>query len=136
MDELDIKSDYLGMLMIKVRALMARQEIADPDSGVEPGDEDGPAVLREQADDLSREEILEEIEGLEPGQRAELVALMWLGRGDAEKEDWRDTVRLAVEREEMPTAEYLLDNPLVAEYWAEGLDKLGYGSIVSGVDEI
>lgn len=136
MDELDIKSDYLGMLMIKVRALMARQETADPDSGVEPGDEDGPAVLREQADDLSREEILEEIEGLEPGQRAELVALMWLGRGDAEKEDWRDTVRLAVEREEMPTGEYLLDNPLVAEYWAEGLDKLGYGSIVSGVDEI
>lgn len=136
MDELDIKTDYLGMLMLKVRAVMAREETVNPDPGGNPSDDEGPAVLQEQADDLSREEILEEIEGLEPEQRAELVALMWLGRGDVEKEDWRETVQIASEREEMPTGEYLLDNPLVAEYWAEGLDKLGYGSIVSGVDEI
>jgi hypothetical protein len=57
--------------------------------------------------------------------QAELVALMWLGRGDVEPEEFSATVELAESRREVPTDDYLLDQPLVAEWLAEGLEKLG-----------
>jgi hypothetical protein len=30
----------------------------------------------------------------------------------------------------MPTPSYLLDHPLVADDWAEGLDRFGYGTLL------
>ena len=74
-------------------------------------------LSREELDDLSREEVVEEIQGLMPRQQAELVALMWLGRGDGEPEEWDELVARAVERREVPTENYLLDHPLLAEHW-------------------
>jgi hypothetical protein len=51
--------------------------------------------LEDTPDDLSHEEVRDEIRGLDHRQQAELVALAWTGRGDAEPEDWEDTVRFA-----------------------------------------
>jgi hypothetical protein len=64
------------------------------------------------------------------------VALMWLGRGDGEPEEWDSLVQQAMERREVPTARYLLDHPLVAEAWLDALEALGYGSLERGVKEI
>lgn len=133
---ISINPDYLGMLILKVRALMAQEPNVSPNSGSNPSDDAGPAVLQEDAGNLTRSEILQEIEGLDSDRQAELVALMWLGRGDAEPEEWRDLVQMAAERRETPTGRYLLDHALLGDYWAEGLDRLGYGSIVSGVGEL
>jgi hypothetical protein len=58
-------------------------------------------------------------------QQAELVALMWIGRGDAEPEEWENTIELARDLKEGPTPRYLLGHPLVAEHWAEGAARLG-----------
>lgn len=129
MNELSIEPDYLRNLILKVRGLMARELTVTPDSGSNPIDDDLSAdALQDTPGDLSRDEILAEFEGLNASQKAELVALMWLGRGDAEPEEWQDTVRLARERREGSTAEYLLDHPLLADYWTTGLEKLGHGS--------
>ena len=82
-------------------------------------------VLQDSSDDLSREEVREEIQGLDSRQQAELVALMWIGRGDAEPEEWEATVQLAQDVKEQPTPRYLLRHPLVAELWEEGAERLG-----------
>ena len=124
------------MLILKVRALMVKEAIVTPEAGGNPTDDESPAVLQETLDDLSRDEVMAEIKGLSEAQQDELVALMWLGRGDGEAEEWARLKDLAAERREMPSGAYLLDHPLVADYWAEGLDKLGYGSIVGGVGEV
>ena len=89
-------------------------------------------ALQEEEDDLSREEVIEEIRGLEPQQQAELVALMWLGREDGEPEEWDDLVKRAIERREVPTESYLLDHPLLAEHWLDGMERLGLGGLVGG----
>lgn len=136
MDELTINTDYLRMLILKVRALMAKEETATPEPGGNPSDDEVPETLQELPEDLSREEVVEEIDGLSPTHQAELVALMWIGRGDGEPEEWTEFLKLADERREVPTNQYLLDHPLVADYWAEGLDRLGYGGMVEGVEEI
>jgi hypothetical protein len=129
MDELTIHPGFLQSLILKTRALMAQEDLVSPDSGSNPtDDEGGAAVLQDSPENLTREEIITEIEDLEPDQQAELVALMWIGRGDLEPEEWQEALELAVERHEGATAPYLLSHPHVADYWDEGVDKLYDGS--------
>ena len=130
MDELNISPAYLHVLILKARAVMVKEGLVTPEPGGNPTDDELTETLQEGPDDLTREALIEEIEGLEPDQRNELIALMWLGRGDADPEEWESLMRLADEREETPDAAYLLDHPLVADYWAEGLDRLGYGGLL------
>ena len=136
MNKLTIEIDFLRMLILKIRGIQAKEDTDIPDPGGNATDDEIPETLQDLPDDLSREEVVEEIEGLSDARQAELVALMWIGRGDAEAGEWNETLQMAVERREVPTAKYLLDHPLVADHLAEGLDLLGYGSMVSGVGEI
>jgi hypothetical protein len=130
MDELNITSAYVHLLILKARAVMVKEGLVTPEPGGNPIDDGLPATLQDDPEDLTREDLIEELEGLDGDQQAELVALMWLGRGDSEPEQWADLVKLAQERHETSTASYLLDHPLVADYWAEGLDRLGYGTLL------
>jgi hypothetical protein len=132
MAELSIDPDYLRRLVVKVRAFMGKEATDIPDDGSNPTDDALPPALQDEADDLSREEVVEEIQGLAPYQQAELVALMWLGRGDGEPEEWDELVARAVERREVPTENYLLDHPLVADHWLDGMERLGLGGLVNG----
>lgn len=135
MAELSIDPDYLRHLIVKVRSFMAKEETDLPDDGSNPiDDEMPPGALQDEEGDLSREEVIEEIQGLTPRQRAELVALMWLGRGDGEPEEWNDLVARAFERREVPTENYLLDHPLLAEHWLDGMERLNLGGLVADTD--
>jgi hypothetical protein len=135
MAEIEISPDYVRMLSLKVGALAGKEPPHYPDPGSNATD-DPLSVIEEDSEDQSREEVIEEIGGLSPREQAELVALMWLGRDDGDAEDWDDLVQQAVERKEVPTAQYLLDHPLLSEFWLSGLDKLDLGSLDSGVEEI
>ena len=131
MASLSIDPDYLRRLVLKVRSFMGKEATEVPDEGSNPTDDEMPSsALQEESDDLSREEVVEEIRGLAPRQQAELVALMWLGRDDGAPEDFADLVKQASERREVPTEDYLLDHPLVAEHWLEGMERLGLGGLV------
>ncbi len=130
MAALSIDPDYLRRLVVKVRSFMGKEASELPDDGSNPTDDAMPAsALQDEDDDLSREEVVEEIRGLEPRQQAELVALMWLGRDDGEAEEFEQLVAQALERREVPTEDYLLDHPLVAEHWLEGMERLGRGGL-------
>lgn len=82
------------------------------------------------------QELAAEISGLDEQEQAELVALMWLGREDSGREEWDSPVDLAVERGEGPTNRYLLDPPLLPEYWPNGLERLGEGALASGAEKL
>ena len=123
--ELSIAADYLARLVVKVRGLEAREAKVDPESGSNASDDRMIDVLQEDAGDLSRLEVVREIQGLNDRQQAELVALLWIGRGDAEPEEWERTVELARERRDTPTPNYLLSEPLLSEFWEEGAERLG-----------
>jgi hypothetical protein len=125
--ELSVAPDYISRLIVKVRGVQAREAQVDPEPASNPMDDRMVDTLQEGSDDLSRAEIAQEIAGLNPDQQNELVALFWLGRGDFEPEEWQAAVRTAAERREQPTSSYLLAQPLVADYWAEGLERLGFG---------
>lgn len=122
---LSIDPDYLARLIVKVRGLEAREAVVDPESGSNATDDGMRDVLQDTPGDLSRSEVLREIAGLNERQQAELVALLWTGRGDVEPEEWAQTVETARGRKETPTPRYLLSDPLLPEYWREGAARLG-----------
>lgn len=136
MAQLTIKPDYVRMLILKVREIMVKEGAVMPDLGSNPTDDQNPAVLQDTGEDLTREEVVAEIQGLVLEQQDELVALMWLGRGDIEPEEFASAVAQAAERREIPTEEYLLGVPPLADYWAEALERLGLGGMVDEVEEI
>jgi hypothetical protein len=133
---LSIASDYLALLIAQTRGVQARVGVTDPLPGSNPTDDRAVGAIQDGRGDLAREEIRQEIRGLDDRQQAELVALLWVGRGHVEPQDWASTVAMAQERRDRPTEDYLLGDPLVAEFWAEGAERLGVDLPIEDIDEL
>lgn len=59
-------------------------------------------------------------------EQAELVALMWIGRGSFEAEDFAEAVETARAEATTPCADYLIGTPHLADHLEAGLEALGY----------
>lgn len=126
MPELTLPSDYIGQLIVRMRAVQGREEETDADSGSNATDDQAIDALQETPGDLTRAHLRAEIRGLSQEEQAELVTLLLTGRGDAEPEEWQAIKESALESVGMPIDQYLMSEPLVADLWAEGLEKLGF----------
>ncbi len=135
MPTLSIPNDDLAQLIVRMRGLQAQEGEVDPDEGSNAIDDNAIDALQDSPDDLTRRQIMSIIRDYDDRQQAELVALLWTGRGDAEPEEWEQTVALAIERKTLPTAVYLMRQPLGAEHMAEGLERLGVDVPLSDPDE-
>lgn len=115
-------------LVLRFNAVMAKEGTDISDLGGNATDDEVTATLQETEGDLSRNEITQEIESMNDEQQDALVALFWIGRGDAEPAAWEQTKALARQQHEGLVSRYLLGRPMVGEYLTEGLEKmLKYG---------
>ena len=73
-----------------------------------------------------REEFRTIIADLDHRQQIELVALLWLGRGDDTAADWNRLLGDAANAWSEHTGQYLLDQPLLADHLIAGLETLGH----------
>ncbi len=125
---MDIALDKVCELILRVRALDVKEGITDPDSGSNPIDDGSTDILTEAPDDMSEEEIREMIAGLNDDERADLIALVYIGRADMEPGEWGAAVRLARERDATSggrTADWLLGIPNLGDLLDEGVSALG-----------
>jgi hypothetical protein len=121
---LDLSTDIVRNIIDKAREFHGQEDVVMPGpSGNSSGDW-AMQVLASHSDDLTYQEVRGLIRDLEPDQQMRLVALMWLGRGDFEADEWDEAVKMARERWNERTAEYLLATPLVADYLEEGLEMV------------
>lgn len=99
---------------------------ADPDvAGSDPADDDERQILLDTPDNPTEEELRDALDGLNIDEREELLALMWLGRGDYAATDWAAALRQARETGTATETGYLLGTPLLADYLEEGIAALG-----------
>lgn len=100
---------------------------ADPAeaAGSDPADDDERQILLDTPDNPTVQELRAAIDGLNLDEREELLALMWLGRGDFESAGWPEALRLARETRTAGEADYLLGTPLLGDYLEEGTAMLG-----------
>jgi hypothetical protein len=75
--------------------------------------------------DARDEEFEAFIASLNEDEQAALVALMWVGRGTFEPEDYAEAVATARAEATTPTAEYLKGSLHLAEHLENGLDLMG-----------
>ena len=125
---MDIALDKVCELILRVRAIDVKEGITDPASGSNPIDDGSIDALTASPDDATEDELRDVIAGLNDDERADLIALVYIGRGDMEPEEWGAAVRLAREREEassLSTADWLIGLPNLADLLDEGLNAMG-----------
>lgn len=130
-NELTIEPGYLRRLLLKMRATTLGDEDTPRDARDNAGEGGHHVTLNEEVDTgVMQEELVDEIEAMDPEHQVELVALMWVGRGDFGQEDWGEALALATERADTPTSRYLLSHPMAADDIASGLEELGHDHIL------
>lgn len=99
-------------------------------------DDDGPRDLddalyatgrKEIAEDSPYDDLLAALRLLHEEQLHEVVALMWVGRGDYDRYSWRDALEAARDlSDERDMDVYLVGTPMLADLLEEGLTQLGH----------
>ena len=125
MPELAISTDKVAFLIEKAREFDVKEGVSDADSGSNGADDNMVDVLEDTGNDPVVQEISSFINAMSEEEQVDLVALMRLGRGDGSIEEWDDLRREAAEGRNGRTARYLLGEPLLGDYLAEGLEEFG-----------
>jgi hypothetical protein len=125
MPELAVSAEKVAFLIEKTREFDVKEGTSDPDSGSNGSDDNMVDVLEDNGDDPVVREITGFINAMSEDEQIDLVALMRLGRGDGTIEEWDDLRREAADGYNRHTARYLLGEPLISDYLAEGLDAFG-----------
>ncbi len=124
--ELNIGLDKIQDIVLRARAFDLEDFPDEPDPGDDPehpqdreerldaGDDPTEAQLRELIDDLNDDEVID------------LIAVVWIGRGDFGGGELAQARQLARERHQGSSSKYLMGIPTLAEYLAEGLAEIGY----------
>ena len=123
---LTIPLERLAYVIQKAREFDTEVPI-EPDAatGSDPPDDDEREVLFEISDNPAEQELRDAIDGLGIPERQELLALVWLGRGDYDAESWREALQQAQDSLTANVTDYLVGTPLLGDYLEEGVSALG-----------
>lgn len=75
--------------------------------------------------DERRREMVEFVAGLNVEEQTDLLALIWIGRGDYELEDWESALAEAEARIAARDPDYMIGDSALPEYLGDGLDAFG-----------
>ena len=121
-----IPLEILAFIIAKAREFDAEVP-AEPDAatGSDGPDDDEREVLLDTPDNPTEQELRDAIDGLGGPERQELLALMWLGRGDYDADSWPEALREAKDSTIASVTDYLVGTPLLGDYLEEGASVLG-----------
>ena len=118
---LDIAPEKVATVIIRARevdAKVASWDDADDEAGAE-------TILEQRSGDATEAELKAFIADLNVDEQTSLVALMWVGRGTYDADEFETAKQTARDERINATEDYLLGIPLLADYLEEGLDRLG-----------
>jgi len=125
MPTLSISPEKVAYLIIKTREFDVQDANSDPDSGSNAIDDGMTDVLEDHGDNPVRQEIRAFVGALDIDEKADLIALMQLGREDGTMEEWEAMRAQGLREHGGRVAAYLLGQPMVSDYLEDGLDQLG-----------
>jgi hypothetical protein len=115
----------LAYIIEKAREFDVQVDEDDPDSGSNPSDDREVAILEATPDNPTEDELTAALANLNDDELTELLALLWVGRGDYDRASWRDAVRQAREAKNKRIVRYLVGTPMLGDLIEEGLAELG-----------
>jgi hypothetical protein len=123
MPTLTITPDSPFSIVLKARQFDAKVEETDPDSGSNPTDDSSVDALEFGADDDTLHELNSAISDLNDDEQCDLIALIWLGRGDFTLGEWNDARAAAIDIGRERTLRYVAGIPSVSDYVEDGLSQ-------------
>ncbi|WP_026868957.1 DUF3775 domain-containing protein [Inquilinus limosus] len=120
-----IPLEKLAYIVAKARAFDAEVPPVDDSSGSNPSDDGSRDILEDTPDNPTYAELVDAIDSLSDEERVELLALVWLGRGDVTREEWPEVLEQAKDLHDERETDYLVGTPLLGDYIAEGLGQFG-----------
>ena len=75
--------------------------------------------------DARRSQTVEFIAGLNVEEQADLLALIWLGRGDYDIEEWDEALTEAEARIAARDPDYMIGDAALPEYLGDGIEAFG-----------
>ena len=122
---LTIAPEKIAYIIEKARVFDEEMPSDGTDAGSNPADDGGAAILLDTAGNPTLLELRGFIEDLNIDEQEDLLALIWIGRGDFAAEDWNAALAQARAVRTDDEADYLIGTPLLADYLSEGLAALG-----------
>ncbi len=110
---------------IVAKARQSDSKATESDLVTDLSDDDTSYGLDDHSRATDRSELSTFIRGLNVDEQIDLVALMWLGRGDGDLDNWRDLRAEAERAHNNRTAAYLIGTPMLADYLEEALSQFG-----------
>jgi len=123
--ELSISSEKVCFLIVKAREFDAQEGNTDTDSGSNASDDRMIDVL-EGDENAVQQEIRVFIAEMDEEEKADLIGLLRLGRGDGTMEEWDDMRAEGFGEHAGNVAAYLLGEPMLGDYLEEGLSQFGF----------
>lgn len=88
-------------------------------------------ILMARELDRAEGELRAFLERLSEEEQVDLVALMWIGRGSFDADEFQEARETAIAEATVPTPDYLIGTPHLSDHLESGLDELG----LSAADE-
>jgi hypothetical protein len=123
--ELSINLEKLAFIVIKAREFDAKVDPVEPDPGSNPADDNEREVLEDYSDDATYQELVDALTSLNDDEIAELMALVWVGRGDFDAGEWDQALSEARDTRDERAVSYLTGIPNLGDELEEGLSSIG-----------
>jgi len=121
--ELTISAETLFYIIVKAREFDEKVAPGDMEPGSNPSDDRDMGILEDYSDDPTLQELQEAITALPDDAQLDLVALMWLGRGDFDSFEEARTQAADMRDKHIPS--YLIGTPQLGDFLEEALGQLG-----------
>lgn len=122
---LNLDPKTVCFLVSRARILQNREEAVLDIPGSPMG-----ALSQQDLDDYANDPAFKEfkttIDNMDQDQQQALIALMWVGRGEFNKNEWVVALQVASRNCGENTTEYLISHPQLADHLLEGLNLLGH----------
>ncbi|MGE5539761.1 MAG: DUF3775 domain-containing protein [Gemmatimonas sp.] len=117
-----IATEKVCFIVVMAREIHAKVEPVLPGGSYDDGTDTGfREILEDFANDGTYQELREFIVALDDDEKAELLALMWIGRGDFDGTQWEEALAEARGRANAREPDYIIGTPLVSDFLEEGL---------------
>lgn len=121
--ELALSTEQAFYIVVKAREFDEKVAPAEADPGSNPSDDKDVDVLEDYADDPTFQELNSALTSLNVDEQLDLVALMWLGRGDFAS--FGEARQQAADMSDKHISTYLVGTPQLGDFIEEGLAQLG-----------
>jgi hypothetical protein len=121
----NISTETVCFVIVKAREFDVKVAPEELDDGSNPTDDQEQRILEDYADDPTYEELRSFLASQSDDDLKELVALMWIGRGDYTADDWDDVLGEVEDVRRRHTVDYLIGTPLLGDYLEEALSQFG-----------